>query len=1234
MKKGSVVTFFLITIVLFTIVPNAAYAQTESGQIDWNLVSQVGGTTQAVALNGANLYLGVGWHVEAFNISNSEEMALVGKSEIFQNPIEGLFMHNSGYLYAACGSNGLQILEISDPSDPKQTGSYDTLGYSEDVYVTGNYAILADGPNGVQIFDISDPREPEWVSEAYPLAYVYDVEVSGTTAFAAAGGSGILVIDLSDPEHPQEMGLLDMSGFVYGLAISENKIYSANSWGGVGIVDISDPLNPKIGNALGTDGWVMSVSVQGKNLLVMDGANGVRLYDVSGNVPRIKGVYSDVGFVLQGIAQGEKAYVTDKQHGLMVIDFSSSAKPQLTAKYMPVLDARRVTMTGSTAYVAAGLSGMRVIDLSDPIHPNETYWFDTENAYANKVITSGNTAYLTNHLDSNYPLRIFDISDPLHPKKIKDASYDVEEVFGTAFRSMSFVNDFLYVAAEYADIAIDVHDPSNPIITSSQPHENTNSAAFGNLTVIVNSRDIAIYSIADPATLQLMTMIERDSGGEGVAFLDQNTLVVSYDDRVWVLDVSDPTSPTKRSEIAIPGGTASEIYIADKTAYIACLGNGILIVDLSNPDQPQVIGQVDTHSIATDVYAKDNLMLVTGSNSGLLIFQRGSHTAVNSEPSPFSTRTQLVGFEVIQPTATDSPLLSLNTADQKSSILEVDHLLQASNTCTVTTTEDDGVGSLRECLSHIKQGSTITFDAQVFPASNPSTIFSLSQLPEVSVDGITIDASNAGVILDGSQQDSGMGLQIYGSNSKIMGLQIINFMDQGIKLMGDNNQFGGNRLNGSAPTGEGNLVSGNWNNGIYMGGKNNLVLGNLIGTDVSGTKSFANNVGLFVSEFCEDCLIGSSIAGEGNVISGNSYSNITTWGESVTIQGNILGLDIDGKSAVRTDTASNILIESGATNTLVGGTEPGEGNIISGADMGVGFSDWPSYQNSVIGNYIGTDIIGTKAIPNHNGISIFVVSYSRIGGTEEGEANLISGNQTGISLNGWGASDNIILSNSLGYDSSGNVNLPNGTGISIDTGQKHTIIGGYTPAEGNLINSNEFAFRVSGQGISHTYIAGNTILKNGISISGNSSDNFVQGNFFSDIDADAVRVDYGTGNLIRGNVFTMRLQYAILLTEGGNLELAAPLVNAASTYSVTGNACPNCHIEIYSVSGNTASFVGKTRADTGGNFLFESCVPLTGDEIISLAIDTDGNTSVFSESIPITSDDMNIPEKCGENAGS
>lgn len=1223
MKKGLIVSLCLLVVLPLTAVQNTVFAQS-----DWNLVSQVGGASQAIAVDGTNLFLGVGWHVEAFDISNPEEMVFLGSSEIFPDSIEDLYIHDAASLYAACGSGGLQIMDISDPSDPALVGSYDTLGYSEGVLVMGNYAIVADGPNGVQIFDVAETSNPRWVSEAYPLAYVYDVEVSGTTIFAAAGGSGILVIDVSDPENPQEMGLLPMSGFVYELAISDDRLYSANSWGGAGIVDISDPLNPQVIDTLVTDGWVMSINLDGTDLLVTDGANGVRLYDASSQFPRLRGIYEDTGFALKGVLKDKTAYVADKQHGLMVLDFSSPKTPQLTTRYLPMLDARRVTMTGSTAYVAAGLSGMRVIDLSNPAQPQETYWFNTENAYANKVITAGNTAYLTNHLDSNYPLRIFDISDVLHPQKIKDASYDVEQVFGTAFRSIAMVDDFLYVAAEYADIAIDVHDPMDPSITSALPHENTNVAAFGNLVAVVNSRDIAIYSIADPATLQLMNLIERDSGGEGVAFLDQNTLVVSYDDRVWVFDVSDPSSPAKRSEIAIPGGAASEIFITDNTAYIACLGNGILIVDLSDPDQPQTIGQVDTHAIATDCYVQGDLMLVAGNDSGLLVFQRGSHASNNVESSPSIAKVQPAGLEWMPADTTDPQSLALHAADQQSAILGVDYSMQTATSCVVTTDADDGVGSFRECLSNIQAGTTITFDEQAFPASKPSTIFVLTQLPEVNVDGITIDASNAGVIVDGSQQDSGIGLQIFGSNSKIMGLQIINFTDQGIRLDGTNNQLGGNRLNGSAPTGEGNLISGNWNNGIYLGGKNNHVFGNLIGTDVSGTKSFPNNVGLFVSEFCEKCYIGSSAPGEGNVISGNNYSNITTWGEGVIIQGNILGLDINGKTAIKPDTCSNILIESGGTNTLVGGTEPGERNIISGADMGVGFSDWPSYQNSVVGNYIGTDITGTKAVPNRSGATIFVVSYSRIGGTEEGEANFISGNQYGISLNGYGASDNIILANYLGYDANGNANLPNGTGINIDTGQKHTIIGGYTPAEGNLINSTEFAFRISGLGITRTYIAGNTILNKGINISGYSSGNFIQGNVFSDIDADAIMIDRGTGNLIRMNQFIMQMKYAITLAEGGNLELPAPMLNTASSYHVDGSACSNCYIEIYAITDGTATSIGKTRADADGIFLFESCEPLAGDEILSLSIDTDGNTSVFSESVPLLADDTERPAAC------
>ena len=63
-------------------------------------------------------------------------------------------------------------------------------------------------------------------------------------------------------------------------------------------------------------------------------------------------------------------------------------------------------------------------------------------------------------------------------------------------------------------------------------------------------------------------------------------------------------------------------------------------------------------------------------------------------------------------------------------------------------TSDEGLGSLRHCLDHANNGNSITFDPSVFPPNNPVTITLTSALPAISQGNLTIDASNAGVILD------------------------------------------------------------------------------------------------------------------------------------------------------------------------------------------------------------------------------------------------------------------------------------------------------------------------------------------------------------------------------------------------------------------------------------------------------------------------------------------------------
>jgi hypothetical protein len=179
--------------------------------------------------------------------------------------------------------------------------------------------------------------------------------------------------------------------------------------------------------------------------------------------------------------------------------------------------------------------------------------------------------------------------------------------------------------------------------------------------------------------------------------------------------------------------------------------------------------------------------------------------------------------------------------------------IPTGKTILVTSAEDSGLGTLRQALLDAQMGDTITFDPKIFPPDNPTTIFlntteesgdSALQIPGSG--NITIDASNAGVILDGSKipRDWANGLAIYSDGNTVQGLQIINFSGHGIVICdGSYNQIGGNRGVGTGPLGQGNLVSKN-TRGIDLCGSTasfNTITGNLIGTDPTGTHELAGD---------------------------------------------------------------------------------------------------------------------------------------------------------------------------------------------------------------------------------------------------------------------------------------------------------------------------------------------------------------------------------------------------------
>ncbi|MBC8401565.1 MAG: T9SS type A sorting domain-containing protein [Candidatus Marinimicrobia bacterium] len=325
-----------------------------------------------------------------------------------------------------------------------------------------------------------------------------------------------------------------------------------------------------------------------------------------------------------------------------------------------------------------------------------------------------------------------------------------------------------------------------------------------------------------------------------------------------------------------------------------------------------------------------------------------------------------------------------------------------------------------------------------------------------------------------------------------------------------------NLIGGTEP-GAGNLISGTIGAGIWIGddspgSERNIIQGNLIGTDITGTIALPNEEGIVI--IAANNTVGGTTEGAGNVISGNTNNGIGIYAEVLLVSGNIItgnkiGTDITGTIALGNGTAGVTIV--GASNNIVGGYLESERNIISGNEYGIVLDGrwndvYATVNNSVLGNYIGTDITGLQAIGNYQGIIMTETENNVIGGVIAGEGNLISGNES-IGINMWSlGSNNIVCGNYVGTDFTGTDTIPNGSaGISIRSGSSSNVIGGTDSGAGNLISGNYRGIAIGFSGAENNTVQGNLIgtdltgqfplgnAENGISIYGGASNNQIGG---------------------------------------------------------------------------------------------------------------------------------------------
>lgn len=254
---------------------------------------------------------------------------------------------------------------------------------------------------------------------------------------------------------------------------------------------------------------------------------------------------------------------------------------------------------------------------------------------------------------------------------------------------------------------------------------------------------------------------------------------------------------------------------------------------------------------------------------------------------------------------------------------------------------------------------------------------------------------------------------------------------------------------GGTVSGRRNLISGNTQGGVAINGSGssgNAVIGNFIGSDVAGAQKISNQFGIVITNSGNN-IIGGTSAAERNIISGNIDSGILingTGAEENHILGNYIGVDVTGLNIL--DNHVGVLVKTNADKNTIGGTDAGARNVISGNwEIGVYIESADS--NIVIGNFMGPDATGINALKVNdtlyqaNGIELNTVAmHNVIGGTTAAERNIISGNRVYGMIYYGQTSENYVVGNYIGTDATGNVAMPNATGICVDASSNHNYI--------------------------------------------------------------------------------------------------------------------------------------------------------------------------------------------------
>jgi hypothetical protein len=199
--------------------------------------------------------------------------------------------------FAAYGSHGLVIARVGE-AQLSLLSELPTPGWSHDVKLWDDRALLADWNYGLRVVDVSRPDRPAEIGVLPTPSTSICISLGSwdhrMIAAVAQGHGGVSLVAFDPAGHPSLLGHHPLGlnpsdkphpeagGWAHGVALCANHLFVANWKRGLAILDVLDPRRPRLIKELPTRGTSLGVKAEvepdGRILIYLaDGEEGLRI---------------------------------------------------------------------------------------------------------------------------------------------------------------------------------------------------------------------------------------------------------------------------------------------------------------------------------------------------------------------------------------------------------------------------------------------------------------------------------------------------------------------------------------------------------------------------------------------------------------------------------------------------------------------------------------------------------------------------------------------------------------------------------------------------------------------------------------------------------------------------------------------------------------------------------------------------------------------------------------------